>query len=97
LAANRRGGGEFESRDVACRRSGIDWERELGIILKQLFRERTAAMRLTAVITREPDWHVAHCLVLGVVSQGKTIEEAQANLREAVELYLESFGEDIEQ
>jgi len=27
-----------------------------------------------------------------VVSQGKTIEEAQANLKEAVELYLESLG-----
>ena len=29
---------------------------------------------------------------LGVVSQGKTIPEAQANLREAVDLYVESFG-----
>ena len=35
---------------------------------------------------------MAHCVELGVVSQGKTIEEAQANLKEAVELYLESFG-----
>ena len=26
------------------------------------------------------------------MSQGKTIEDAQANLKEAVELYLESFG-----
>lgn len=52
--------------------------------------------RLTAVITREEKWYVAHCVELGVVSQGKTIEEAQANLKEAVELYLESFGaEDI--
>mgnify|MGYP001578612100 CR=1 FL=1 len=49
-------------------------------------------MRLTAVITNEEHWFVAHCLELGVVSQGKSIEEAQANLREAVELYLESFG-----
>jgi predicted RNase H-like HicB family nuclease len=32
---------------------------------------------------------VARCLELGVVSQGKTIEEAQANLKEAAELYLE--------
>ena len=31
-----------------------------------------------------------------MVSQGKTIEEAQINLKEAVELYLESFGtEDV--
>jgi len=32
---------------------------------------------------------VARCLELGVVSQGKNIEEAQKNLKEAVELYLE--------
>ena len=52
--------------------------------------------RFTAVITKEENWYVAHCVELGVVSQGKTIEEAQANLKEAVELYLESFGsEDV--
>jgi len=48
--------------------------------------------KFTAVITKEEKWYVAHCLELGVVSQGRTIEEAQANLKEAVELYLESFG-----
>lgn len=48
--------------------------------------------KFTAVITREEEWYVAHCVELGVVSQGKTIEDAQANLKEAVELYLESFG-----
>ncbi len=50
--------------------------------------------RFTAVITREERWFVAHCVELGVVSQGKTIEEAQVNLKEAVELYIESFGDD---
>jgi len=48
--------------------------------------------RFTAVITKEEKWYVARCVELGVVSQGKTIEKAQANLKEAVELYLESFG-----
>lgn len=48
--------------------------------------------RFNAVITREDKFHVAHCIELGVVSQGRTIEEAQANLKEAVELYIESFG-----
>ncbi len=48
--------------------------------------------RYTAVITKEENWYVARCVELGVVSQGKTIVEAQANLREAVELYVESFG-----
>ena len=49
-------------------------------------------MRFTAVITKEGKWYIAHCVELGVVSQGRTIEEAQANLKEAVELYIESFG-----
>ncbi len=51
-------------------------------------------MRFTALITKEETWYVAHCIEIGVVSQGKTIEEAQANLKEAVELYIESFGID---
>ena len=48
--------------------------------------------RYIAVITKEENWYVARCVELGVVSQGKTIPEAQANLREAVDLYVESFG-----
>jgi len=50
--------------------------------------------KFTAVITKEENWYVAHCVELGVVSQGKTIEEAQANLKEAVELHAESFETD---
>ncbi len=48
--------------------------------------------KFTAVITKEEKWYVAHCVELGVVAQGTTIEEAQKNLKEAVELYIESFG-----
>jgi predicted RNase H-like HicB family nuclease len=48
--------------------------------------------QLNAVITKEENWYVARCVELGVVSQGKSIEEAKANLKEAVELSLESFG-----
>lgn len=52
--------------------------------------------KFTAVITKDEDWYVAHCIELGVVSQGRTIEEAKSNLKEAVDLYLESFGtEDV--
>ncbi len=46
--------------------------------------------KYTAVIVREDPWYVAHCVELGVVSQGRSIEVAQGNLKEAVELYLES-------
>jgi len=45
--------------------------------------------RFTTIITLEGKWYVARCVELGVVSQAKTVEEAQKNLKEAVELYLE--------
>jgi len=45
----------------------------------------------TAVIHREHDLYVASCPELGTVSQGTTIENALANLKEATELYLEEF------
>ncbi|MDW7762023.1 MAG: type II toxin-antitoxin system HicB family antitoxin [Acidobacteriota bacterium] len=42
-------------------------------------------LQLTAVIEREAKGYVATCQELGVVSQGKTVEEARLNLVEAVE------------
>jgi predicted RNase H-like HicB family nuclease len=46
--------------------------------------------KLSAIIEREDPWYVATCPELDVTSQGHTLEEAVANLREAVQLYLES-------
>lgn len=45
----------------------------------------------TAVVTRDDDFYVATCPEVGTTSQGPSIEEAVANLREATELYLEEF------
>ena len=45
----------------------------------------------TAVIHKEDDLYVAECPEVGTASQGYTIEEAIANLKEATELYLEVF------
>jgi predicted RNase H-like HicB family nuclease len=45
----------------------------------------------TAVIHREEDLYVAECPEAGTVSQGTSIEEAIANLKEATQLYLEEF------
>ena len=45
----------------------------------------------TAVIHKEDIWYVADCPEVGTVSQGKTVEEAVANLTGATELYLEEF------
>ena len=48
-------------------------------------------MEFTAILQREEDMFVAKCPEVGTVSQGKTIDEAIKNLREATELYLEEF------
>ena len=48
-----------------------------------------AVRTFTAVIHKEDDLYVAECPEVGTVSQGYTIEEAVANLKEATELYLE--------
>jgi predicted RNase H-like HicB family nuclease len=45
----------------------------------------------TAVLHKEDDVYVAECPEVGTASQGDTIEEALANLKEATELYLEEF------
>lgn len=48
-------------------------------------------LTLTAVIRKEEDMYVAECLEVGTTSQGKTIEEAAKNIKEATILYLEEF------
>ncbi len=55
--------------------------------------ERVKAM---AVVLREGDYYIAIEPVTKVASQGKTIEEALENLREALELYLEEDKEMLE-
>ena len=50
-----------------------------------------AVQTFTAVIHKEDDLYVADCPEVGTVSQGHTVEEAIANLKEATELYLEDF------
>ena len=49
-------------------------------------------MQVTAVLTpAEEGGYVAYNPDTGTTTQGNTLEEALANLREAVELYLEEF------
>jgi predicted RNase H-like HicB family nuclease len=45
--------------------------------------------KFSAVITKEGKYFVSYCPELGVASQGLTEKLALANLKEAVELYLE--------
>jgi predicted RNase H-like HicB family nuclease len=50
-------------------------------------RQRT----FTAVLHKEGGLYVAECPEVGTVSQGASLDEAVANLREATELFLEEF------
>lgn len=45
--------------------------------------------RITAIIEREDDGFVALCPELDIASQGASIEEARANLIEALSLFFE--------
>jgi len=45
---------------------------------------------ITAIIEREGNGYVSLCPELDIASQGDTIEEARANLIEAVELFFET-------
>ena len=54
--------------------------------------------QVTAFIEREDDWYVAICPEFDVASQGRSVDEARDNLREAVELFLETASpEEINQ
>lgn len=46
---------------------------------------------LTALIQKVDKLYIAKCREIGTVSQGYSIAEAIANLKEATELYLEKF------
>lgn len=45
------------------------------------------SIKITVIVQEEENWYVAKCLENSVASQGKTVEEALNNLREAIELY----------
>ncbi|WP_298021561.1 type II toxin-antitoxin system HicB family antitoxin [uncultured Parasphingopyxis sp.] len=53
-------------------------------------------MQLTAILNPAPEGgYVALNPETGTTTQGETVEEAVANLREAVQLYLEEFPMDF--
>jgi predicted RNase H-like HicB family nuclease len=49
-----------------------------------------SAQRLTAFIEREEDGFVALCPELDIASQGASVEDARANLVEALTLFFEA-------
>ena len=54
----------------------------------------SGSLEFSAVVRREGRLYVALCPEFEAASQGKSIEEALANLKETIELYLED--EDVE-
>ncbi len=51
-------------------------------------------IRFTALIEKEDDGFVSLCPELDIASQGATVEEARAMLKEAVELFFECASEE---
>lgn len=47
-------------------------------------------IKYNVVVQKEEKWYVAKCLDNSVASQGKTIEQALSNLKQALELYAQS-------
>lgn len=45
------------------------------------------SFKVTVVIQKDDDWYVAKCIENSVASQGKTVEEAMINIKEAFGLY----------
>lgn len=50
--------------------------------------------RLTAIIEREGDGYVSLCPELDIASQGRTVEEARENLKEALEMFFETASKE---
>jgi predicted RNase H-like HicB family nuclease len=48
-----------------------------------------ATRRYTAILEKDGDLYVALCPELDIASQDATVEDATANLKEAVDLFLE--------
>jgi predicted RNase H-like HicB family nuclease len=61
------------------------------IVSLQVVMSQKKTKTLTATIHKEGKFYVATCVEIDTVSQGKSIEEALQNLKEATDLYLEEF------
>jgi len=55
------------------------------------------SLKINVIVQKEENWYVANCIENNVASQGKTIEEALSNLKEAIQLYYEDEKPEIEE
>ena len=67
----------------------LEWEGKRGVYMAR------RSLEFSSVVSKEGKWYVAHCPELEITSQGKSVESALENLREAIELYLQD--EDAEE
>lgn len=81
---NPRGGSSSRREGVSAARSTPRTARP-----KKKSSKAKPSLSLTCLIHQEADGYVSRCPELDVASQGDSIEEARANLIEAVELFLE--------
>jgi hypothetical protein len=61
---------------------------KLDLLIEFLYTQINMTQTYTTVITQEGKWFVARCIELGVASQGRNLAQAEKNLKEAVDLYL---------
>jgi predicted RNase H-like HicB family nuclease len=59
-----------------------------------MFVEAKMNFKGTIIIKQEEEWFVATCLENNIASQGKTLDEAIINLKEAIALYYEDEKEE---
>jgi predicted RNase H-like HicB family nuclease len=77
--------------------SGERWKHIDGWSILNQTRMRGKPMELSAVLTPAPEGgYVAFNPETGTTTQGETVEEALANLREATELFLEEFPQQLQ-
>jgi predicted RNase H-like HicB family nuclease len=65
------------------------------IELRNILERDFMSYKVTVIVQKDDNWYVAKCLENSVASQGKTVEEAINNLKEALELYYEDFTPDM--
>ncbi len=58
-------------------------------------KKRSEHYKISVVIEKDEHGYFAYCPILeGCHTQGETLDEVLANIKEAVELYLETLSED---
>jgi len=67
------------------------------VIIEGESQQGEALMNLTAVFEKDEDWYIAYIEEIpGVNTQGRTLEEAKANLIEAFQLLMEANRDEAE-